>query len=71
MKKVLRITGLLFLAFALLGCASQQSISTVDVRSVEYPLSGFSPVERVATEAAEGVVVEINVFSTNDEHTTS
>ncbi|MBF9014577.1 MULTISPECIES: bifunctional UDP-sugar hydrolase/5'-nucleotidase [unclassified Oceanispirochaeta] len=68
MKKVLRITGLLFLAFALLGCASQQSTSTVDVRSVEYPLSGFSPVERVAAEAAEGAVVEINVFSTNDEH---
>jgi 2',3'-cyclic-nucleotide 2'-phosphodiesterase (5'-nucleotidase family) len=68
MKKVLRITGFLFLAFALLGCASQQSSSSVDVRSIEYPLSVFAPVDREATAAAEGAAVEINIFSTNDEH---
>jgi len=67
MKKLFRITAFLFLAFALLGCVSQQSTS-VDVRNVEYPLSGFTPVERDATKAVEGTVVEINVFSTNDEH---
>lgn len=68
MKKVLRITGLLFLAFALFGCASQQTVSSVDVRSIEYPLTSFTPIERDFSSAVDGEAVEINIFSTNDEH---
>ncbi|MDC7235504.1 MAG: 5'-nucleotidase C-terminal domain-containing protein [Spirochaetales bacterium] len=68
MKKVLRITGFLFLAFALLGCASQQMVQTTDAKAVSYPLSGFTPVEREATMAPDGGAVEINLFTTNDEH---
>ena len=33
-----------------------------------YPIKEFTPVEREATVAPEGKEVEINIFSTNDEH---
>lgn len=33
-----------------------------------YPLADFSPVERKATTVEEGKLVELNIFTTNDEH---
>jgi len=33
-----------------------------------YPLADFSPVERKATSVEEGKIVELNIFTTNDEH---
>ena len=33
-----------------------------------YPLADFSPVERKATMVEEGKIVELNIFTTNDEH---
>lgn len=37
-------------------------------KKVTYPLADFSPVERKATVVEEGKRVELNVFTTNDEH---
>jgi 2',3'-cyclic-nucleotide 2'-phosphodiesterase (5'-nucleotidase family) len=35
---------------------------------VRYPVKGFTPVQRQATVAEAGKSVELNIFSTNDEH---
>lgn len=36
--------------------------------AVAYPLTDFTPVEHEATSPVSGETVEINIFSTNDEH---
>ena len=37
-------------------------------KAIVYPLADFTPVERKATVVEEGKRVELNIFTTNDEH---
>ncbi len=39
-----------------------------ETKSVSYPISSFVPQEQKATKAVDGKVVDINIFTTNDEH---
>ncbi len=66
MKKVIRMAGLVIVSVMMLACVTQSK--PVDTKDVSYPLSSFTPVEREAVAAPAGAAVEINVFSTNDEH---
>ena len=63
LKRTLAAVGILLLSAFL--------VFPVGVRETEqpiYPVKGFQPTARSATTAPEGETVELNVFSTNDEH---
>jgi len=55
-------TALVLMVIA--GCAG----GTISQEKVAYPLADFAPVARKATVVEEGKIVELNIFTTNDEH---
>jgi hypothetical protein len=57
---LLAVVGFVLAAAVLFPAGTQEE--------VRYPIKGFEPVEREATVAKAGRSVELNIFSTNDEH---
>ena len=62
-KKYLSGLSIAVIILFIVSCAG----GTTDEVKV-YPLADFSPVERKATSVEEGKMVELNIFTTNDEH---
>ncbi len=61
----------LFLTLILLICFIPAGIfagAQKETKPVSYPISAFAPQDQKATKAVDGEVVNINIFTTNDEH---
>lgn len=73
-KKLTLILLILFIVIFSFSCSGEGTTTSAIITSntpltdIEYPIAEFQVTEREATIATDGNEVELNIFTTNDEH---